>query len=172
MQICKVPCKGYDSIFTAWCQGANLLQFAWKPVLIGTYYSNLNRQEAAHTIPRRPNKFVSTRMNIVRVKLGRMLTQEKVCRNIGLQFLARGLSISHEIRMKSTRFHEIRMKSTRFHEIRRILMKSIWNPLDFMKSVWNPPDFKLWAFVWWSSIGLSTFERPIIASSVVFILFR
>ena len=28
-------------------------------------------------------------------------------RNIGLQFLARGLSISHEIRMKSGGFHEI-----------------------------------------------------------------
>ena len=33
-----------------------------------------------------------------------------------------------------------------------------WNLPDFR---WNPPDFKLWAFMWWSSIGLSTFERRI-----------
>ena len=39
--------------------------------------------------------------------------------------------------MKSARFH---VKSARFHEIRRIS--------------------KLWAFVWWSSIGLLFFERP------------
>ena len=40
--------------------------------------------------------------------------------------------------MKSARFH---MKSTRFHEI-----------------CWIS---KLWAFAWWSSIGLSFFKRPI-----------
>ena len=51
-------------------------------------------------------------------------------------------------------------------EIRRISRISWWNPPDFMKSVWNPPDFMksagfhgMWAFAWWSSIGLS-FERP------------
>ena len=38
------------------------------------------------------------------------------------------------------RFH---MKSAGFH----------------LKSARNPPDFKIWAFAWWSSIGLS-FERP------------
>ena len=37
--------------------------------------------------------------------------------------------------------HEIHMKSTRFHEIHWIS--------------------KLWAFAWWSSIGLSFFKRPI-----------
>ena len=37
--------------------------------------------------------------------------------------------------------HEIHMKSTRFHEIYWIS--------------------KLWAFAWWSSIGLSFFKRPI-----------
>ena len=37
--------------------------------------------------------------------------------------------------------HEIHMKSARFHEIHWIS--------------------KLWAFAWWSSIGLSFFERPI-----------
>ena len=37
--------------------------------------------------------------------------------------------------------HEIHMKSTRFHEIHWIS--------------------KLWAFVWWSSIGLLFFKRPI-----------
>ena len=46
-----------------------------------------------------------------------------------------------------------------------------WNPYEIwrispVKSVWNPPDFmksagfhRMWAFAWWSSIGLS-FERP------------
>ena len=43
--------------------------------------------------------------------------------------------------LKSGRFHEIHMKSAGFHEIRRIS----W----------------MWAFAWWSSIGLS-FQRPII----------
>ena len=37
--------------------------------------------------------------------------------------------------------HEIHMKSTRFHEIHWIS--------------------KLWAFAWWSSVGLSFFKRPI-----------
>ena len=59
-------------------------------------------------------------------------------------------------------------------KIRRIsCVKSVWNPADFrfhLKSVRNPPDFTwnpyeirriswMWAFAWWSSIGLS-FERP------------
>ena len=55
-------------------------------------------------------------------------------------------------------------------EIRRI---SGWNLADFrVKScgfqVWNPPDFmksRMWAFAWWSSIGLS-FERPISVMNV------
>ena len=42
-------------------------------------------------------------------------------------------------------------------EFIRFWVDFTWNPPDFR---WNPPDFKLWAFVWWSSIGLSTFERP------------
>ena len=69
--------------------------------------------------------------------------------------------------LKSARFHEIHMKSAGFH------LKSIWNLPDF---TWNPLDFMkstkstrfheirqiswMWAFAWWSSIGLS-FERPI-----------
>ena len=82
------------------------------------------------------------------------------------------------------------MKSTRFQgEIQRIsrILQISWNPPDFMKSPgfhgWNPPDFTdfmksagfheihrisriswMWAFGWWSSIGLSI-ERPIIAAS-------
>ena len=138
----------------------------------------------------------------------------------------KGLSISHEIRMKSGGFHEIRqisgeiwqiswnpvdfrwnptpnlvkirrvfaetsasdfwniwfhLKSAGFHEI---CQTSWWNPLDFMDfmksagfhgeihqiSWWNLPDFMvkstrfhgeicqiswMWAFGWWSSIGLS-----------------
>ena len=37
-----------------------------------------------------------------------------------------------------------------------------WNLPDFhMKSAWNLPISKLWAFAWWSSVGLSFFERPI-----------
>ena len=42
------------------------------------------------------------------------------------------------------------------------------NPADFTREIWldftwNPPNFmksRMWAFAWWSSIGLS-FERPI-----------
>ena len=60
-------------------------------------------------------------------------------------------------------------------EIRRIstwnLLDFTWNLPDFMKSVRNLADFTrnpyeirriswMWAFAWWSSIGLS-FERPI-----------
>ena len=46
-----------------------------------------------------------------------------------------------------------------FHKICWI---SPWNLPDF---TWNPHEIrrisKLWAFAWWSSIGLSFFERPI-----------
>ena len=83
--------------------------------------------------------------------------------------------------MKSTRFHpEIWWISPRFH---------LWNPPKIIKASvsaktlqfdecrvdagwglwprisWNPHEIrrisKLWAFAWWSSIGLSFFERPI-----------
>ena len=46
--------------------------------------------------------------------------------NIGLQFLARGLSISHEIRMKSGGFHV---------DFTWNLADFTWNPADFMKSL-------------------------------------
>ena len=89
--------------------------------------------------------------------------------------------------MKSTRFHpEIWWISPRFHlwNPSKIIKASVsakalqfdecrvdagwglwprisWNLLDFM---WNPHEIrrisKLWAFAWWSSIGLSFFERP------------
>ena len=78
--------------------------------------------------------------------------------------------------VKSARFQgKIHMKSARFHEIH---MKSIWNLPDFMKSTgFHEIHMKsarlheicmksagfhgMWTFVWWSSIGLLTFERPI-----------
>ena len=91
------------------------------------------------------------------------LSNERPIRwNIGLQFLARGLSISHEIRriswnppdfMKSSGFH---VKSSRFHEIPGhsphlafIKLKSFcWNTCFYnfgwiwqVISGWNPPDF-------------------------------
>ena len=61
--------------------------------------------------------------------------------------------------VKSSRFHpwnladfthEIHIKSAGFH------LKSVRNPPDFMKSA---GFHGMWAFAWWSSIGLS-FERP------------
>ena len=65
---------------------------------------------------------------------------------LGLPFLAIGLS-------KSAGFQQV--KSDRFQQV-----KSVWNPADFR---WNPHEILriswMWAFAWWSSIGLS-FERP------------
>ena len=88
----------------------------------------------------------------------------------------------HEIHMKSSGFHEIWQISGEIHPNWRVFAETsefirFW--VDFMVkstrfleicqisgeihqiSWWNLPDFKLWAFVWWSSIGLSTFKRPI-----------
>ena len=61
------------------------------------------------------------------------------------------------------------MKSTRFHGFHEICQISMVKSARFQW--WNPPDFngeihqisrisKLWAFAWWSSIGLLIFERP------------
>ena len=59
------------------------------------------------------------------------------------------------------------LKSARFHEI-------CWISGEIRWISWNLPDFmvksagfhELWAFVWWSSIGLSTFERPNIGLTI------
>ena len=70
--------------------------------------------------------------------------------NIGLQFLARGLSISHEIRRISWNPYEIRMKSAGFHTdfmksggFHTDFIRISWNPVDFR---WNPPKLK--SFCW------------------------
>ena len=79
------------------------------------------------------------------------------------------VDFTHEIQWISPRFHlwnppkiikaSVSAKTLQFDECRVGAMTK-----DFMKSAWNPHEIRrfheLWAFVWWSSIGLSTFERP------------
>ena len=75
--------------------------------------------------------------------------QMKTNGNIGLQFLARGLSISHEIRRISWNPYEIRQISWNPYEICWIswnlyeIQWISWNPADFR---WNPPKLK--SFCW------------------------
>ena len=84
--------------------------------------------------------------------------------NIGLQFLARGLSISHEIRMKSGGFHEIHPNLIKSEEFLLKHQKSFCSNIWFYK-VWGEFHLKSARFheihwiSWWNPLEFTDFMK-------------